>query len=59
MLLHITGDDEMTKKQWFTHYEKSCLPKPHYLTTKTQKKIHIQMICNYPFGIITIVQLFP
>jgi hypothetical protein len=25
--------------------------------TKTQKKIHIQLLCNYPLGITTIVQL--
>jgi hypothetical protein len=26
-----------------THYEKSCLPKPHYPTTRTPK----QLLCNY------------
>jgi hypothetical protein len=38
-------------KTWIkitTHYEKLCLPKPHYLATKTQKTTHIQLLCNYP-----------
>jgi hypothetical protein len=40
------------------YYEKSCLSKPHYLTTKIKKKrldnyyatIHwvLQLLCNYP-----------
>jgi hypothetical protein len=39
------------------HYDKSHLPKPHYLTTKTQKTTYIQLSCNYLLGITTIVQL--
>jgi hypothetical protein len=39
------------------HYEKSHLLKSHYLATKTQKKTHIQLLCNYPLGITTNVQL--
>jgi hypothetical protein len=31
--------------------------KPHYLATKTQKTIRIQLLCSYPLGITTIVQL--
>jgi hypothetical protein len=37
------------------HYEKSCLSKPHYPTTKNSKKIHIQLLCNDLLGITTIV----
>jgi hypothetical protein len=33
----------------YSHYEKSRSLKPHYLATKTQKKL----ICNYPLGITT------
>jgi hypothetical protein len=39
------------------HYEKSCPLKPHYLATKTQKTIHIQLLCNFFLGITTSVQL--
>jgi hypothetical protein len=39
------------------HHEKSCLLKPHYLTTKIQKTIHIQLLCNYPLGITITMQL--
>jgi hypothetical protein len=39
------------------HYEKLHPSKPHYPATKTQKTIHIQLLCNYPLGITTIVQL--
>jgi hypothetical protein len=39
------------------HYEKSCLLKPHYLVTKTQKTIDIQLLCNYPLDITTTMQL--
>jgi len=38
---------------------KSCSLKSHYLTTKTQKTTHIQLLCNYPLGITTSVQLSP
>jgi hypothetical protein len=38
-------------------YEKSHLLKPHYPATKILKTIHIQLLCNYPLGITTIVQL--
>ncbi len=41
------------------HYEKSCLLKPHYPTIKTQKTICVQLLCNYPLGITTTVQLSP
>ncbi len=41
------------------HYEKSHLLKPHYPAIKTQKIICIQLLCNYPLGITTIVQLSP
>jgi hypothetical protein len=41
------------------HYEKLHLLKPHYLATKIQKTTHIQLLCNYPLGITTIVQLSP
>jgi len=30
------------------HYGKLCLLKPRYPTTKAQKIIHIQLLCNYP-----------
>jgi len=30
------------------HYEKSHRSKPHYLTTKTQKTTHVQLLCNHP-----------
>jgi hypothetical protein len=41
------------------HYEKLRMLKPHYLATKIQKTIHIQLLCNYPLGFKTIVQLSP
>jgi len=41
------------------HCEKLCPLKPHYLTTETQKTIHIQLCYNYPLGIKTNVQLSP
>jgi hypothetical protein len=31
----------------------------HYFATKTQKTTHIQLLCNYPLGITTIIQLSP
>jgi hypothetical protein len=37
------------------HYEKSPLLKPHYPTIKTKKKNCIQLLCNYPLGITSIV----
>jgi hypothetical protein len=39
------------------HYEKLCLLAPHDLQLKLKKTIHIQLLCNYPFGITTVVQL--
>ncbi len=33
--------------------------KSHYLATKTQKSICIQLLCNYPLGITTTVQISP
>jgi hypothetical protein len=39
------------------HYENLHLLKPHNLATKVQKIIYIQLLCNYPLGITTIVQL--
>jgi hypothetical protein len=46
---------------WAKHYhcEKSRLPKPHYPAIKIQKTTHIQLLCNYPLDITTIVQLSP
>jgi hypothetical protein len=41
------------------HYEKSRPPKPHYPPTKIQKTTHIQLLCIYPLGITTIMQLSP
>jgi hypothetical protein len=47
------------------HYEKSRSWKPHYLATIIQKTIWtkkttcIQLLCNYPLGITTIVRLSP
>jgi hypothetical protein len=38
-------------------YEKSCSLKPHYPATKTQRTIHIQLLCNYFLGITINVQL--
>jgi hypothetical protein len=55
MLLHITSDDEMTKKRWFIHYEKLHWLKPHYPIIKIQKTTCIQLLCNYPLGITTTV----
>ncbi len=43
----------------YSHYEKSHPPKPHYIVTKTQKQILMQLFCNYPLGITIIVQLSP
>ncbi len=36
-----------------SHYEKLCPLKPHYLITKIQKTIYIQLLCNYLLGITT------
>jgi hypothetical protein len=45
---------------WLTlHYEKSRPPKPYYLATRIQKIIYIELLCNYPLSITTIVQLSP
>ncbi len=41
------------------NYEKSHPSKPHHPTTKAQKTTHIQLLCNYPLDITTIVQLYP
>jgi hypothetical protein len=41
------------------HYEKSCPLKPHYPATKTQKTTHTKLLCNYPLGKTTIMQLSP
>jgi hypothetical protein len=41
------------------HYEKLCPLKSHYPATKCLKKPHIQLLCNYPLGITTIMQLSP
>jgi hypothetical protein len=50
---------KMINQMAHTHYEKLCLLKPHYIATKTLKTCHIQLLCNYPLGITTIVQLSP
>jgi hypothetical protein len=47
------------KKNPISLWEIMFLSKPHYLVTKTQKIICIQLLCNYPLGITTIVQLSP
>jgi hypothetical protein len=39
----------------YIHYEKSCSSKPHYSITKVQITTHIQLLCNYPLGITTIL----
>jgi hypothetical protein len=39
------------------HYEKSRPSKPRYPSTKTQKTTCIQLLCDYPLGITTTVQL--
>jgi hypothetical protein len=41
------------------HYEKLHLLKPYYYATRAQKKIRIQLLCNYPLSITTIMQLSP
>ncbi len=33
------------------------LSKPHYPSIKAKKKTHIQLLCNYPLGITTSMQL--
>jgi len=45
----------------FSHdyYKKSRMLKPYYPTPKTQKTTHIQLLCNYPLGITTTMQLSP
>jgi hypothetical protein len=45
------------KKKWAFHNEKLHSLKPCYLTTKTQKTIPIQLLCNYFLGITISVQL--
>jgi hypothetical protein len=40
------------------HYEKLCPSKPHCFAIKIQKTTRIQLLCNYPFGITHIMQLF-
>jgi hypothetical protein len=42
-----------------SHYEKLHPSKPHYPIIKIQKTTHIQLLCNYPLGITTSVQLSP
>jgi hypothetical protein len=46
-------------KAYQYHYKKSCLSKSHYLTTKTLKITHIQLLCNYPLSITITMQLSP
>jgi hypothetical protein len=41
------------------HYEKLHPPKPHFLVIRTQKTICIQLLCNCPLDITTIMQLSP
>jgi len=55
---HINNLKLLLKKKIFCvnarcslHYEKPHSLKPHYLTTKTQKTTHIQLLCNYPLDI--------
>ncbi len=40
-----------------SYYKNLCLLKPHKHVIKIQKTIHIQLLCNYPLGITTSVQL--
>jgi hypothetical protein len=40
------------------HYEKLCPSKPHWFATTVKKTTYIQLLCNYPFGITNIMQLF-
>jgi hypothetical protein len=39
-----------------SHYEKSRSLKSRCLATKIQKPTHIQLLCNYPLGIIITMQ---
>jgi hypothetical protein len=63
----LPSDKGSIKKQFFfrskgltmKHYKNLCSSKPHYRITKIQKKIHIQLLCNYPLGITTTMQLSP
>ncbi len=48
---------QLVTLEWDCHYEKSCSLKPHYLAIKTPKKTCIQLLCNYPLGITTTMQL--
>jgi len=41
------------------HNENLHSSKLHNLAIKTQKTTHIQLLCNYPLGITTSVQLPP
>ncbi len=41
------------------HYEKLHMSKSHCPTTKAQKTIHIQLLCNHPLGITTIMEISP
>jgi saccharopine dehydrogenase-like NADP-dependent oxidoreductase len=50
---------KMKKKHELFHHEELRSLKPHCPTTKTQKTIHIQLLCNYLLGITTSVQLSP
>jgi hypothetical protein len=47
-----------SRKQVHDH-EKSRPSKRHYLATKIQKTIHIQLLCKYLLGITTRVRLSP
>jgi len=47
----------MLNKLNVIHFEKLCLLKPHYHATKVRKMICIQLLCKYPLGSTTIVQV--
>jgi hypothetical protein len=39
------------------HYEKLHMSKSYYYATRVQKTTHMQLLCNYPLGITTTMQL--
>jgi hypothetical protein len=41
------------------HYERLCPSKPCCFATRVWDITHIQLLCNYPFGITNIMQPFP
>lgn len=41
------------------HYDKLHLLKPYYYAIKAQKTTRMQLLCIYPLGIITTMQVSP